>query len=82
LTAGNRVGRGQAKHDDLEAAGLRVVAPDAGEPLRLAKPRVSTGLTLPDCCVLDIALHSASSLGTFDDALATGARQRGAPPLP
>lgn len=82
LVGGVRVGRGQAMRDDLEAAGIRVVAPDAGEPLRLAELRVSTGLKLPDCCVLDVALHSACSLATFDDALAAGARQRGVPLLP
>jgi len=82
LVGGVRVGRGQAMRDDLEAAGIRVVAPDAGEPLRLAELRVSTGLKLPDCCVLDVALQFASSLATFDDALAAGARQRGVPLLP
>lgn len=82
LVGGVRVGRGQAMRDDLDAAGIRVVAPDAGEPLRLAELRVSTGLELPDCCVLDVARHSASSLATFDDALAARARQRGVPPLP
>jgi predicted nucleic acid-binding protein len=82
LVGGVRVGRGQAMRDDLEAAGIRVVAPDAGESLRLAELRVSTGLKLPDCCVLDVALRSDSSLATFDDALAAGARQRGVPLLP
>jgi predicted nucleic acid-binding protein len=82
LVGGVRVGRGQAMRDDLEAAGVRVVAPDAGEPLRLAELRVSTGLKLPDCCVLDVALRSDSSLATFDDVLAAGARQRGVPLLP
>jgi predicted nucleic acid-binding protein len=82
LVGGVRVGRGQAMRDDLEAAGIRVVAPDAGEPLRLAELRVSTSLKLPDCCVLDVALRSDSSLATFDDALAAGARQRGVPLLP
>lgn len=82
LEGGVRVGRGQAMRDDLEAAGIRVVTPDAGEPLRLAELRASTGLKLPDCCVLDVARHSASSLATFDDALAAGARHRGVPLLP
>jgi len=51
-------------------------------PLSLAELRVGTGLELPDCSVLDVALHFASSLATFDDALAAGARQRGVPLLP
>jgi len=82
LVGGVRVGRGRAMREDLEAAGVSVVATDAGEPLRLAELRVSTGLRLPDCCVLDVALRSASSLATFDDELAAGARRRGVPLLP
>jgi predicted nucleic acid-binding protein len=82
LVGGVRVGRGQAMRDDLEAAGIRVIAPDVGEQLRLAELRVSTGLKLPDCCVLDVALHSVASLATFDEGLAAGARQRGVPLLP
>lgn len=82
LVGGVRVGRGQEMHDDLQAAGISVVAPDAAEPLRLAELRVGTGLKLPDCCVLDVALRSASSLATFDDALAAEARRRGVPLLP
>jgi predicted nucleic acid-binding protein len=82
LVGGVRVERGQAMRDDLEAAGIRVVAPDAGEPLRLAELRVRTGLKLPDCCVLDVAVRYDSSLATFDDALAAGARQCGVPLLP
>lgn len=68
--------------EDLDAAGVSVVAADAGEPLRLAELRISTGLKLPDCCVLDVALRTASSLATFDDALAAEARRRGVALLP
>ena len=50
---------------------------DAEEPLRLAELRVSTGLTLPDCAVLDVAVFHQASLATFDTALATHARKRG-----
>ena len=82
LVGGVRVGRGQAMRDDLDAAGIRVVASEAGEPVRLAELRVCTSLKLPDCCVLDVALRSDSSLATFDDTLAAGARHRGVPLLP
>jgi len=81
LGGGVRAGRGQVMRDDLEAAGIRVVAPDGGEPLRLAELPVTTGLKLPDCCVLDVALRSDSSLATFDDALAAEARRRRVPLL-
>jgi hypothetical protein len=82
LVGGVRVGRDRAMREDLDAAGVSVVAADADEPLRLAELRVSTGLKLPDCCVLDVALRTASSLAAFDDALAAEARRRRAPLLP
>ena len=63
--------------DDLRAAGIAVAAHDDDEPLRLAELRATSGLKLPDCCVLDVALHHQASLATFDDALAAAARQRG-----
>jgi predicted nucleic acid-binding protein len=61
---------------------IPVAAPDAGEPLRLAERRVSTCLKLPDWYALDVAPRTASSLATFDDALAAGARRRGVALLP
>lgn len=82
LVGGVRVGRGAAMRDDLQSAGIDVAPRDAGEPLRLAELRASSGLKLPDCCVLDVALHHHASLATFDDALAAGARQRGVVVLP
>lgn len=39
--------------------------------------RATSGLKLPDCCVLDTAISNDASLATFDDALAMVARQRG-----
>ena len=77
LVGGVRVGRGAAMRDDLRAPGVDVVPHDADEPLRLAELRASTGLKLPDCCVLDVALHHQASVATFDAALASAARQRG-----
>ena len=77
LVGGVRVGRGAAMRDDLRAAGVDVAPHDTDEPLRLAELRASTGLKLPDCCVLDVALHHRASIATFDAALASAARQRG-----
>ncbi len=45
--------------------------------LRLAELRATTGLKLPGCCVLDVAIRHQARLATFDDALAAAARQRG-----
>lgn len=75
LVGGVRVGRGQEMLTDLEAIGLRVADRQDGEALRLATLRATSGLKLPDCCALDAALTTASTLATFDDALAKAARQ-------
>jgi len=82
LVGGVRVGRGAAMRDDLRAAGIQVTPPDADEPLRLAELRATSGLKLPDCCVLDVALHHQACVATFDQALAEAARRRGVAVLP
>ena len=82
LVGGVRVGRGVAIRDDLRAAGIDAAPHDPDEPLRLAELRATTGLKLPDCCVLDVAMHHQASLATFDAALASAARNRGVAVLP
>lgn len=82
LVGGVRVGRGAAMRDHLRAAGIHVTPLDADEPLRLAELRAASGLKLPDCCVLDVAVHQQASLATFDMALAAAARRRGVVVLP
>lgn len=82
LVGGVRVGRGAAMQDDLRAAGVDVARHDADEPLRIAELRANTGLKLPDCCVLDVAVHHHATLATFDTALASAARQRGVVVIP
>jgi predicted nucleic acid-binding protein len=71
LVGGVRLGRGPQMWADVRAAGVRLLPPAEGEPLRLAE--------LPDCCVLETALSSQSSLMTFDRALATAADGLGVP---
>jgi hypothetical protein len=70
---GARVNRGTQMLADLQSIGLRLAPRDDGEPLRLAVLRVDTGLTLPDCCVLDNALSNGATLATFDGRLARAA---------
>ena len=82
LVGGVRVGRGAAMREDLRAAGIVVAPTDPDEPLRLAELRATSGLKLPDCCVLDVAVRARAALATFDDALATAARRRGVAVLP
>ena len=82
LVGGAKIGRGAQMHADLHAAGIQLASHDEQEPLRLAELRSTSGLKLPDCCVLDIAISNDASLATFDNALATAARQRGVAVLP
>lgn len=82
LVGGVRAGRAAQLRDDLRSAGIAVAPQDEGEPLRLAELRATSGLKLPDCCVLDVALRHHASLATFDDVLATAARQSGVVVVP
>ncbi|MXP24139.1 PIN domain-containing protein [Gordonia sp. HNM0687] len=77
LVGGVRVGQGASMREDITAAGIAIAAHDDLEPLRLAELRASTGLKLPDCCVLDVAIRHQASLATFDNALAAEAAKRG-----
>ncbi len=79
LVGGVRIGQGTAMRDDLRAAGIAVAPHDDGESLRLAELRAASGLKLPDCCVLDIALQHRANLATFDNSLAAEASKRGVP---
>lgn len=77
LVGGVRLGRGSRMRADIEDAGVRLVPPADGEPLRLAELRVRTGRKLPDCCVLETALVHNAALMTFDKALAAAAGELG-----
>jgi predicted nucleic acid-binding protein len=82
LVGGVKIGRGAQMHADLSAAGVRQSIHDEQEPLRLAELRATSGLKLPDCCVLDAAIRNDASVATFDHALATAAGRRGVAVLP
>lgn len=49
----------------------------SGEPLRLARLRVSSRLKLPDCGMLSAAIATRSRIATFDGRLASAARELG-----
>lgn len=57
--------------------GVNVTKVDDEQPWRLASLRASTGLGLPDCCVLDTARQTSSAVATFDTRLARRARDLG-----
>ena len=77
LVGGVRIGQGASMRDDLRSAGVVLAPSDVDEPLRLAELRVSTRLKLPDCCVLDVAIHHRAMLATFDATLEAEAHRRG-----
>lgn len=81
LVGGARIGRVEEMYADILALGVFPARRDDSEPLRLAALRVSTGLRLPDCCVLDAAMTNGARLATFDQALARAAPRSGVPVL-
>ena len=59
---------------DLDVASLPFPGDTA---VRLAELRVSTGLKMPDCCVLLAVEHTGASIASFDAGLAQAAEARG-----
>ncbi len=72
-----RTGRGAQLLSDLVSLGVVAHEPGAGEPLILAELRATTGLRMPDCCVLAVAQQDTLPLATFDDQLARAAQKLG-----
>lgn len=77
LVGAVRRGRGHELAQRLDQLGVRQAGVGRDAPLRLAELRAATGLKLPDCCVLDVAITEGAPLATFDAALATVAEPRG-----
>lgn len=74
LVGGVRAGRGTEMQADLRAIGVGIAQHSDDEPLQLATLRATTGLRLPDCCVLHTAQANDATLATFDQALTRAAR--------
>lgn len=75
LVGAVRQKRGTQLLRELEALGVTQTAPE--NPIALAELRASTGLRMPDCCVLEAALQAAAPLATFDSSLARAAARLG-----
>jgi predicted nucleic acid-binding protein len=54
----------------------------ADTAIRLAQLRVTTGLKMPDCCVLLAAEEAAASVASFDERLGQAAAMHNLPVLP
>lgn len=77
LVAPARAARLDAAKVGLRTLGVTAVPFRDDAPERLASLRASTGLKLPDCCVLHAAEVACAGLATFDDQLVSAARGRG-----
>lgn len=76
LVRAERAGRLDEVSARFTTLGVTEAGRHPGEPARLARLRVATGLKLPDCCVLMTAEVTARVLATFDPRLAAVARAR------
>ncbi len=81
LVGAVRAGRGVQRFNDLMSLGVVAHEPDAGDTMLLAELRATTGLRMPDCCVLAVARQEMLPLATFDDQLARAAQTPGVPTL-
>lgn len=55
--------------DALDRLGVEVLTMGRSDAVELVRLRASTGLRLPDCCVLLGALNEGASVATFDERL-------------
>lgn len=69
--------RAMVVEDIVEDLAIRSVAIPADAALRLAELRASTGLPMPDCCVLLAAVDEDAAVATFDRRLATAVVRAG-----
>ena len=72
-----RSGTMAATQAALRVLGISEVGLPADAAARLAVLRVTTGLKLPDCCVILAAQQSKCDVLTFDDRLSAAARDLG-----
>ncbi len=72
-----RTGRLDTVLTVLADLAVEVLAFPPDTPVRLARIRASTGLKMPDCCVLLSADDAAAGIATLDGRLAEAAQLRG-----
>lgn len=77
LVGPTRAGKLELAMAALAQLGIDGVGLGADAPVRLAGLRTSTGLKMPDCCVLLAAEQKNAQVATFDRSLAGAARALG-----
>ena len=65
----------------LDALEIQELTSPADTAVRLAQLRATTGLNMPNCCVLLAAEDSAASVASFDERLVQTAQVRNLPVL-
>jgi predicted nucleic acid-binding protein len=75
LVSPARSGRLKDAEFALRRLGIEELAIDSGDAARLATLRAGTGLKMPDCCVLLVALDQEATLASFDSSLLASARE-------
>lgn len=79
LVGPTRAGTIDVTQSALGTLGVTEVGLPADAAPRLAGLRVTTGLKLPDCCVILAAQESRCRILSFDDRLVAAARELGLP---
>lgn len=80
LVGPTRAGRGRQAQEALDRLGVAALELPADAAVELAELRATTGLKMPDCCVLWTAVHHQSAmLVSFNQQLTRVAERRGVP---
>jgi predicted nucleic acid-binding protein len=80
LVGPTRAGRGRQAQQALDRLGVAALELPADVAVELAELHATTGLKMPDCCVLWTAVHHQPAiLATFDQQLTRTAKRRGVP---
>ncbi len=72
-----RAGKSDEAQSAIEDLAIEELPFPVNTATKLASLRASSGLKMPDCCVVLAAEESRASVATFDDQLARVARERG-----
>lgn len=75
MVAPARSGRLQNAQDVIDRLGIIEISPSSHAAQRLAELRATTGLKMPDCCVLAAAEQAGGRVATFDRALGRAAQE-------
>ncbi|GAA1522907.1 type II toxin-antitoxin system VapC family toxin [Nocardioides humi] len=82
LVGATRRGRTAEAIAQMDVIGIEEIPLPTDAAVRLAELRATTGVKMPDCCLLLVAQQTGSALATFDHRLRSAARSLGLAVLP